>query len=127
MAEYRNKTITKIVGSPYVGCYILALTIFSLSGFRDTLWVSSLRSSPLDHELQASGCLSDLVSPPRNRTDNSFLDALKNQPSLAILSHNLVKPLAIAFFAAGQIFVLSSMWALGVTGDFIWIADKITS
>ena len=37
--EYRNKTITKIVGSPYVGCYILAGTIFSLSAFRDHLYV----------------------------------------------------------------------------------------
>jgi len=36
-AEYRNKTITKIVRSPYVGCYILAVTIFSLSAFRDSL------------------------------------------------------------------------------------------
>jgi len=50
-------------------------------------------------------------------TDPSFLDAVKNQPALAALSHDLVKPVAIAFFAAGQIFVLSSMWALGVTGE----------
>jgi methylene-fatty-acyl-phospholipid synthase len=50
-------------------------------------------------------------------TDISFLDAVKNQPSLAILDNKLVKAAAVAFFAAGQIFVLSSMWVLGVTGE----------
>ena len=35
--EYQNKTITKLVGSPYVGCYLLAVIIFSLSAFRDSL------------------------------------------------------------------------------------------
>jgi hypothetical protein len=36
-AEYRNKTMTKIFGSPYHGCYVLAVTIFSLGIFRDVL------------------------------------------------------------------------------------------
>ena len=37
--EYHNKTITKTIRSPLVGCYLLAMTIFSLSAFRDTLYV----------------------------------------------------------------------------------------
>ncbi|WWC62300.1 uncharacterized protein I303_104896 [Kwoniella dejecticola CBS 10117] len=83
--EYRNKTITKIVGSPLVGTYILALTIFSISFFRDHL----------------------------------FLNALKNQPSLIELGTPLVKLIAIILFVSGQTFVLSSMWALGVTGTYL--------
>ncbi|WRT67587.1 uncharacterized protein IL334_004559 [Kwoniella shivajii] len=83
--EYRNKTITKIVGSPLVGTYFLALTIFSISAFRDHL----------------------------------FLNAVKNQPSLLELDNTIVKLIAVALFAAGQTFVISSMWALGVTGTYL--------
>ncbi|KAK1925297.1 putative phosphatidyl-N-methylethanolamine N-methyltransferase [Papiliotrema laurentii] len=83
--EYRNKTITKIVGSPKVGCYLLAVTIFSLSAFRDHL----------------------------------YLDAVKDQPAAAELDNPLVKLLAAVLFASGQIFVISSMWALGVTGTYL--------
>ena len=35
--EYRNKTITKIFGSPRIGCYFLALSIFSAGMLRDSL------------------------------------------------------------------------------------------
>ncbi|WVW84435.1 hypothetical protein I302_106469 [Kwoniella bestiolae CBS 10118] len=83
--EYRNKSITKIVGSPLVGTYLLALTIFSMSAFRDHL----------------------------------FINALKNQPSLIELDQPLLKALAIILFVAGQTFVISSMWALGVTGTYL--------
>ncbi|WWC70528.1 uncharacterized protein I206_104479 [Kwoniella pini CBS 10737] len=83
--EYRNKTINKIVGSPLVGTYFLALTIFSISAFRDHL----------------------------------FLNALKNQPSLIELDQPLVKLVAIILFASGQTFVITSMWALGVTGTYL--------
>ncbi|KAK8858413.1 hypothetical protein IAR55_002640 [Kwoniella newhampshirensis] len=83
--EYRNKTITKIVRSPLIGCYLLAITIFSLSAFRDHL----------------------------------YLNAVKNQPALAILAHPAVKVVAAVLFAAGQTFVISSMWALGVTGTYL--------
>ncbi|KAL0243407.1 hypothetical protein I308_105373 [Cryptococcus tetragattii IND107] len=83
--EYRNKTITKVVRSPLVGCYLLAITIFSISAFRDHL----------------------------------FLGAVKDQPSLAILGHPAIKAAAIALFASGQTFVITSMWALGVTGTYL--------
>jgi phosphatidylethanolamine N-methyltransferase len=37
-AEYYNKTITKVLGGRrYLGCYMLALTIFSLGMFRDAM------------------------------------------------------------------------------------------
>ncbi|EAL21553.1 hypothetical protein CNBD0210 [Cryptococcus deneoformans B-3501A] len=84
-SEYRNKTITKVVRSPLVGCYLLAITIFSISAFRDHL----------------------------------FLGAVKDQPSLAILGHPAIKAAAIALFASGQTFVITSMWALGVTGTYL--------
>ncbi|TYJ52340.1 hypothetical protein B9479_007069 [Cryptococcus floricola] len=83
--EYRNKTITRLVGSPLVGTYILALTIFSISAFRDHL----------------------------------FLNAVKDQPALAFLGHPVLQALALAFFLSGQTFVISSMWALGVTGTHL--------
>ncbi|WVQ65997.1 uncharacterized protein L199_004175 [Kwoniella botswanensis] len=83
--EYRNKTITKIVGSPLVGTYLLAITIFSISAFRDHL----------------------------------FINALKDQPSLIELDQPLIKLLAIILFVSGQTFVISSMWALGVTGTYL--------
>ncbi|WWD18301.1 hypothetical protein CI109_102751 [Kwoniella shandongensis] len=83
--EFRNKTITKIVRSPLLGCYLLAISIFSLSGFRDHL----------------------------------YLGAVKDQPALAVLAHPGFKVLAAILFAAGQTFVISSMWALGVTGTYL--------
>lgn len=39
--EYRNKSLTKIFGSPYLGCYALAVAIFSLGLIRDALYVST--------------------------------------------------------------------------------------
>jgi hypothetical protein len=38
-SEYRNKSLTKIFGSPYLGCYALAVAIFSLGLIRDALYV----------------------------------------------------------------------------------------
>jgi phosphatidylethanolamine N-methyltransferase len=36
--EYYNKTITKVLGGRrYLGCYMLAITIFSLGMFRDAM------------------------------------------------------------------------------------------
>lgn len=36
--EYRNKTLTKILGNkPYVGCYVLGASIFLLGILRDHL------------------------------------------------------------------------------------------
>ncbi|OCF40009.1 methylene-fatty-acyl-phospholipid synthase [Kwoniella heveanensis CBS 569] len=83
--EYRKRTITKIVGSPLIGTYLLAVTIFSISAFRDHL----------------------------------YLNAVKDQPAYLPLAHPGVKALAAALFLAGQTFVISSMWALGVTGTYL--------
>ncbi|WVQ96754.1 hypothetical protein IAU59_003861 [Kwoniella sp. CBS 9459] len=83
--EYRKKTITKVVGSPLVGTYLLAITIFSISAFRDHL----------------------------------YLNAIKDQPAYLPLAHPAIKALAAGLFLAGQIFVISSMWALGVTGTYL--------
>ncbi|KAK4685253.1 hypothetical protein P7C73_g4903, partial [Tremellales sp. Uapishka_1] len=46
MAEYRNKTLTKVFRSPYYGCYFLAATIFSLGIFRDFLYERAIRDQP---------------------------------------------------------------------------------
>ena len=57
-------------------------------------------------------------SPTRTEahTHPSFVNAIKDQPALAILSSDAVKAAAVVLFLVGQVFVLSSMWALGVTG-----------
>lgn len=74
--------MTKIFGSPYNGCYALALTIFSLGIFRDSLYKTALDEQPL--------------YPPLH------------QPAAGI-----------ACFVTGNVLVLSSMWALGVTGTYL--------
>lgn len=51
--------------------------------------------------------------------NDRFLGAVKDQPSLAILGHPAIKAAAIALFASGQTFVITSMWALGVTGTYL--------
>merc|ERR1712000_464655 len=45
--EYRTHFLTKIFGSPYYGCYALALTIFGLGIFRDSLYKTALEEQPL--------------------------------------------------------------------------------
>jgi methylene-fatty-acyl-phospholipid synthase len=74
--------LTKIFGSPYYGCYALAVTIFGLGIFRDSLYKSALEEQPLYPPLL--------------------------QPSLGVL-----------LFCTGNVLVLSSMWALGVTGTYL--------
>lgn len=84
--EYHNKTITKALGGRrYLGCYLLAISIFSLGILRDHLYNL----------------------------------ALKDQPSHELLQQAWVKSVAALLFAAGNTFVLSSMWALGVTGTYL--------
>ncbi|PWN26180.1 PEMT-domain-containing protein [Jaminaea rosea] len=85
--EYHNKTITRILGgNRYLGCYMLAFTIFSLGIIRDHLYNAALQDQPA-HPL------------------------LENNP--------VVKALSAALFISGNVFVLSSMWALGVTGTYL--------
>lgn len=47
--------------------------------------------------------------------------ALRDQPTWDLLTENssIVKALAVVFFASGNVLVLSSMWALGVTGTYL--------
>jgi len=46
--EYKNKSITKIVGGDvYIGCYLLAITIFLLGMVRDSLYVFSKQPSTI--------------------------------------------------------------------------------
>ncbi|KAK6344499.1 Phosphatidyl-N-methylethanolamine N-methyltransferase [Orbilia brochopaga] len=85
-SEYHYKVITKLAfGNPYYGCYLLAITIFSIGIFRDAL----------------------------------YENALRDQPSLDILTTTGAKTLAAILFAAGNILVISSMWALGLTGTYL--------
>ncbi|KAI0075170.1 phospholipid methyltransferase [Panus rudis PR-1116 ss-1] len=84
--EFHNKTITRIFGgNAKLGCYFLALCIFTAGIVRDTLYER----------------------------------ALKDQPRVQILPepYNVLVP-AVLFFL-GQTFVISSTWALGITGTFL--------
>ncbi len=48
--EYHNKTITKILGGRrYLGCYLLAVSIFSLGILRDHLYILALKDSLRTH------------------------------------------------------------------------------
>ncbi|KAI8890839.1 phospholipid methyltransferase [Backusella circina FSU 941] len=85
-AEYNKKVLTKLAGgNRYLGCYGLAVTIFSLGITRDLLYHS----------------------------------ALEAQPTSAALDNSLVQLVAVGLFLTGNILVLSSMWALGVTGTYL--------
>ncbi|KAF2638155.1 phosphatidylethanolamine N-methyltransferase [Massarina eburnea CBS 473.64] len=84
--EYHNKVITKLFGgNPRLGCYGLAVTIFSLGIFRDYL----------------------------------YNEALSLQPTHPALTTPLIKYSAIPLFLSGNVLVLTSMWALGVTGTYL--------
>lgn len=51
---------------------------------------------------------------------NSYTRALEHQPAHPeIVANPLTKPLALALFASGNVLVLTSMWALGVTGTYL--------
>lgn len=84
--EYHNRTITRLLGGRrYLGCYLLAVSIFSLGILRDHL----------------------------------YNEALKAQPEHPLLLLPFVKYVAVALLAAGNVLVLTSMWALGVTGTYL--------
>ena len=74
--------MTKAFGSPYRGCYALAVAIFSLGIFRDYLYTEALSEQPFTPEIY--------------------------YPTVGA-----------ALFAVGNVLVLSSMWALGVTGTYL--------
>ncbi|KAL1986643.1 hypothetical protein VTN96DRAFT_6021 [Rasamsonia emersonii] len=80
--EHKKHYLTRIFGSPYYGCYFLAVVIFSLGIFRDHLYNEALKDQPYYEPI--------------------------HQPWIAYI-----------LFAIGNVFVLSSMWALGITGTYL--------
>jgi Phospholipid methyltransferase len=50
---------------------------------------------------------------------NRYKSALEEQPVHPLLQTEVVKFAAIMLFSTGNILVLSSMWALGVTGTYL--------
>ena len=80
--EYKTHFLTKAFGSPYYGCYALALTIFVIGIARDAIYSNALKQQP--------------VYPPLH------------QPALGV-----------GLFLSGNVLVLSSMYALGITGTYL--------
>ncbi|OCB88881.1 phospholipid methyltransferase [Sanghuangporus baumii] len=88
--EYHNKSLTRLFGgNAKAGCYFLAVMIFSFGVLRDSLYHRALSEQP-----------SHLILP--------------NDPPL-----NLHIVLPVLLFVAGQTLVISSTWALGITGTFL--------
>ena len=83
----QNPFLTKICfNSAKLGCYVLAITIFSLGIYRDHVYYQALETQP---------------------TYQPLIDSI------------IIKSLAIALFAFGNVLVISSMYALGVTGTYL--------
>ncbi|CAG8683986.1 18070_t:CDS:2, partial [Acaulospora morrowiae] len=65
--------------------------------------------------------------------DYLYKQAIENQPSLTLLQHDYIKVISAILFIFGNIFVLSSMYALGITGTYlgdyfgILMNDRVTS
>jgi methylene-fatty-acyl-phospholipid synthase len=51
--------------------------------------------------------------------DSLFNRALKEQPTIPILPAPYATSVPVALFLIGQLFVISSTWALGITGTFL--------
>jgi len=63
---------------------------------------------------------SNIQLPTQQHTDHSSYErALRTQPSHPLLQTPLANALAIALLASGNVLVLSSMWALGITGTYL--------
>ena len=79
--EYHNKIITKLFGgNSRLGCYALAVTIFSLGIFRDYLYVLSyLFQSPLNS--QKANLLALLTDTPKHSPRNPLTPPSSKAPS----------------------------------------------
>ncbi|RKP23621.1 phospholipid methyltransferase-domain-containing protein [Syncephalis pseudoplumigaleata] len=85
-SEYNHKAITKLAGGNRLyGCYLLAISIFSLGIVRDFIYKT----------------------------------ALEHQPVHPLLAYGEVKLLGALLVLVGNVLVLSSMYALGVTGTYL--------
>jgi phosphatidylethanolamine N-methyltransferase len=113
--EYHNKTITHIFGgNARLGCYFLALCIFGTGLLRDHLYVAtfflffpySFRILPLS---------THAIHPQPLR----YLSAVLEQPRGRILPSPLDTIVPVVLFVLGQTFVVTSTWALGITGTFL--------
>lgn len=106
LAEYRNKTITHIFrGNRYYGTYFLAFLIFTFGMIRDSLRVSLTPYS---------------LSSRSNRLNfNSYTKALLDQPQIQLLPAPFDTIVPAILFIMGQTLVISSTYALGITGTFL--------
>lgn len=50
-------------------------------------------------------------------TTISYQNALRHQPHLAVLAQPVFKGIALALFVSGQVFVVTSIYALGIVGE----------
>ncbi|EJD05227.1 phospholipid methyltransferase [Fomitiporia mediterranea MF3/22] len=88
--EYRNKSFTRLFGgNAKIACYFLALLIFSFGILRDSLYHRALAEQPTRPIL----------------------------PNDAPLNLHIVVPAVL--FVVGQTLVVTSTWALGITGTFL--------
>lgn len=105
MVEYKHRILTRLFGgNSRRACYALALSIFLLGVVRDAL--SAIQPCPYTTNMCA-----DLRS--------SYERALRAQPSHPLLETPLAIAVAYTLIAAGNVLVLSSMWALGITGTYL--------
>ncbi|KAF2151218.1 phospholipid methyltransferase [Myriangium duriaei CBS 260.36] len=116
-SEYRNKNITKLFGgNSLYGCYALAVTIFSIGIIRDAMYVPISFPKATYYNIAQS---TSFQQPNVNLLTRSYEKALRTQPSHPLLETSLAKVAAVALFAAGNTLVLTSMWALGLTGTYL--------
>lgn len=59
------------------------------------------------------------LPPPLFTQGFSFNRALVEQPTVTMLSEPYATRIPVVLFLIGQLFVLSSTWALGITGTFL--------
>lgn len=64
-------------------------------------------------------CLSCVTPEEQSNAYCSYDTAIAAQPTHALLDNFVVRSLGQAIFAVGSVFVLSSMWALGITGTYL--------
>jgi len=102
--EYRNKTITRLFGgNTRYGCYFLAFMIFAFGILRDSLCVFPNILHRTFH----------LILPLR------YHRAILEQPQQSILPAEYTTIVPAVLFILGQTFVVTSTWALGITGTFL--------
>ena len=87
------------------------------------VWAATPLPLPYSPLVFLGTCCPNLpITPPANAQLTSPLRyerALRHQPSSAMLLQPIFTYLAYALIAIGNILVLSSMWALGVTGTYL--------